>query len=131
LVAVVAGGRLIGAAVSLARGGTAPIYWNTGHTCDTGATDTTDQVGHVNARVSQHTISGVVDLTAVARNSNFTIVLVQDAPCVSQTVGTLTTDGQGNGSLKFTATAEPGASVAWVSTSHNTHHLASTTIPLP
>jgi hypothetical protein len=127
---VVVGALLVGAAVSLAQGGTAPIYRNTGHTCATGATDTTDQAGHFYAQVSHNTISGVVSLAGAAANSPYTITLVQDAPCVSHIVGTLTTDGQGNGSLKFTATVVAGASVAWVSTSHNIHHLASTTVPL-
>ena len=130
LAAVAAGALTIGVGISLAQGGTASIYRNTGHTCATGALDTNDWVGHFAADVSNHQIHGSVTLTGVARNSNFTIVLVQNHPCRATTVGTLVTDGQGNGTLDFTAAAVPGATVAWISTSHNTHQLASTTIPL-
>src|SRR5262249_35777549 len=128
---VVTGALAIGVGVSLAQGGSAPIYRNTGHTCATGALDTNDWVGHFSADVSNHQIRGSVSLTGVARNSNFTIVLVQNHPCRATTVGTLVTDAHGNGALDFTATAVSGATVAWISTSHDTHQLASTTIPLP
>jgi len=130
LATVVAGALTIGVGISLAQGGTASIYRNTGHTCATGALDTNDWVGHFSADVSNHQIHGVVSLTGVARNSNFTIVLVQNHPCQATSVGTLVTDAQGNGTLDFTAPTVPGATVAWISTHHNTHQLASTTIPL-
>jgi hypothetical protein len=130
LAVVVAAALTIGVGISLAQGGTAPIYRNTGHTCATGALDTNDWVGHFFADVSNHQIHGSVSLTGVARNATFTIVLVQNHPCRSTSVGTLVTDGQGNGTLDFTAAAVPGATVAWISTSHNSHQLASTTIPL-
>jgi hypothetical protein len=128
--AVITGALTVGVAVSAAQGGDAQIYRNTGHTCATGALDTSDLVGQFSADVSHQQIHGSVSLTGVARNSNFTIVLVQNHPCRSTIVGTLATDGRGNGTLDFTASVVPGASVAWISTSHNTHQLASTTIPL-
>ena len=130
LAAMAAGALAIGVGISLAQGGTAPIYRNTGHTCASGALDTTDWVGHFSAGVSNRQIHGSVSLTGVARNSNFTIVLVQNHPCRATSVGILVTDGKGNGTLDFTAAAVPGASVAWISTSHNSHLLASTTVPL-
>jgi len=128
---VVTGVLAIGVGASLAQDATAPIYRNTGHTCATGALDTNDPVGEFSADVSNHQIHGSVSLAAVARNSNFAIVLVQNHPCRSTAVGTLVTDGHGNGTLDFTAATVPGATVAWISTSHDTHQLASTTIALP
>jgi hypothetical protein len=112
-----------------AHGGTAPIYRTTDHACATGATDTTDQVGHFTVDERGATLFGTVQLNGVASHSTFTITLVQNHPCSTMVVGTLSTDSHGNGTMTFHAPAAPRATVAWVLTSRDNHQLASITIP--
>jgi hypothetical protein len=112
-----------------AHGGTAPIYRTSGHGCAFGAEDTFDQVGHFNVNELGATLHGTVQLNGVARHSTFDITLVQNHPCKTMDVGTLQTDGHGNGTLTFEAPAVPGATEAWVLTFHDLHQLASTPVP--
>lgn len=79
------------------------------------------------ARASQQT-KHTVSLTGVSRYASFTITLVQDHPCKSSVVGTLRTDGKGEGTLSFHTTAAPGTPQAFVVTSHDNHELASTPV---
>jgi len=111
-----------------AHGGTAPVYRTSSHTCAEGATDTVDQAGHFSLSESGSTLSGSVDLTCVAKYARFTITLVQNHPCKTSIVGTLKTDGNGNGTMSFHTTAAPGTTQAFVLTSHDNHELASTPV---
>ena len=127
VVAAVAALGAVGTASSTTVG-TAPIFRNTTHSCAFGGDDNGDLVGHFYAIVDNGRIRGTVTLTGVARNSTFAIVLVQNPFCGSQTVGTIVTDGHGNGKVDFNAAISPGAHVAWVATSHDGHLLASSVV---
>lgn len=118
----------VAATQAWAHGGTAPVYRTSSHTCAGGATDTVDQAGHVSLSESGSTLSGSVALTGVARYASFTITLVQNHPCTSSVVGTLKTDGKGNGTMSFHTTAARGTTQAFVLTSHDNHELASTPV---
>ena len=61
----------------------------------------------------------------MAKYAGFTITLVQNHPCKAVVVGTLKTDGSGNGSMSFHTTAAAGTTQAFVLTSHDNHELAS------
>lgn len=98
----------VAATQAWAHGGTAPVYRTSSHTCADGATDTVDQAGHFSLSESGSTLSGTVALTGVARYAGFTITLVQNHPCKSSVVGTLRTDGKGDGTLSFHTTAAAG-----------------------
>jgi hypothetical protein len=118
----------LGAAAPAVHGGTAPIYRSTGHTCSGGATDTIEQIGHFTAARNGDTVSGTLQLHGAARNSNFEITVVEDHPCITHSVGTLHTDGNGFGSLAYSIGVRGSASVVWVATSHNVHRIASTIV---
>jgi len=75
-------------------------------------------------------VSGAVELDTVAPNSHYLITLVQNHPCTSMVVGTLTTNSHGFGTLSFTALASRGVYEVFILTSHNSHQLASSTVPV-
>lgn len=132
LIALLAAGAISAGATAMqvwASGGAAPIYRTSGHSCAFGADDTVDWVGHFHVDEQGATLYGTVQLSGVATHATFDITLVQNHPCKSMDVGTLETDGHGNGTMTFQAPAVPGANEAWVLTFHNNDQLASTPAP--
>ena len=110
---------------ALANGGTAPVYRDSGHDCANGATDPYDQVGHVTLNETHARVVGTVELDHVAHNASFPITLIQNHPCTSTFVGYLRTDGDGNGTMSFSAPVSQGAYEAFILTSHDNRPFAS------
>jgi hypothetical protein len=120
----------VAAGQAFANGGTAPVYRDSSHTCASGATNPSDQVGHFTANEVGPTIYGTVQLDHVSHNAAFPITLVQNHPCTSRFVGYLRTDSDGNGTFSFRAPASMGAYEAFVVTSHDNRPFASALVPI-
>ena len=127
---------LVGLAVAVASpasgviGASAPIYRNSGHTCAGGATDTVDPVGTFTAGRSGNIVSGSVQLSGVAANSDFTVAVVENHPCLTHGVGKLHTDAEGDGAISYKIGVTSSASVVWVYLVRSTHTLVSTAIQI-
>ncbi len=74
--------------------------------CSTGATGGVAE-GFANLNEVDTTINGVVSLKGASPNSTYIVYLVAQT-CASTILGTITTNGQGNGNLSVEKTPAPG-----------------------
>ena len=108
-VVATAGIVALGAAPALAANDKGVMYDNPSGGCTTGATGGTAE-GFANLNDVHSSVNGVVSLKGAMPNTTYAVTInASDVFCtVISTVGTLTTNGQGNGSISVPATSVAG-----------------------